>query len=71
MFAKAIRNVSRAIDHNDWAGFAARGVAKSGDAPQGFYESSFDLRSGLEVTEEPLQAMPEELEREFQRQQTS
>ena len=71
MFAKVIRDVSRAVDRNDWAGFATRGTTKPGDAAQGFYESSFDLRSGLEVSEAPLQAMPEELEREFQRQQTS
>jgi hypothetical protein len=35
------------------------------DPTRGFYESSFDLRSGLEVSERPLSELPEELSREF------
>ncbi len=81
MFAKAIRNVSssvsstvstsvsRAIDRsNDWVTLATRGGVKAANAGQGFYESSFDLRTGLEVAEASLLALPDELAREFKRQ---
>ena len=37
------------------------------DASQGYYESSFDLRTGLEVIEESMQQLPEELKQEFKR----
>ena len=37
----------------------------------GFHESSFDLRSGLEVSEAPVTALPEELVREFRRQRVA
>ena len=81
MFAKAVRHVSssvsstvstsvsRAIDRsNDWVTLATRGGVKAADAGQSFYESSFDLRTGLEVAEAALHALPDELAREFRRQ---
>jgi hypothetical protein len=79
MFAKALQNVShsvgqsvsRAIERSEWPGFSSRGNAKAGDTTQGFYESSFDLRTGLEVSEAPSQVMTEDLAREFRRQQSS
>jgi hypothetical protein len=68
MFTKAIRSVSRAVDRNDWAGFNTRAARPSGDPAQGFYESSFDLRRGLEVFEASMYGLPEELKRELKRQ---
>ncbi len=73
MLAKAVstihRTINRAVDRNDWAGFDARSAHKPRDNGQGFYESSFDLRTGLEVIEAPLLALPEDLAHEFRRQQ--
>jgi hypothetical protein len=37
----------------------------AGDAAAGFYESSFDLRTGLEVSEAPLAELPEEFKRQL------
>jgi hypothetical protein len=71
MFAKAIQNVSRAIDRSEWPGFSSRTAGKPGDNTQGFYESSFDSRTGLEVSEAPQQVMTEDLAREFRRQQAT
>lgn len=44
---------------------SARGAVN--DAGQGFYESSFDLREGLDVIETSTPPLPDELEREFKR----
>jgi hypothetical protein len=71
MFAKAVSSLNRAVERSDWAGFAVRSAVKSADASQGFYESSFDLRTGLEVIEEPLQSLPADLASEFRRQQAA
>ena len=64
------RTVDRAVDRNDWPGFDTRPAHKPRDNGQGFYESSFDLRTGLEVIEAPLLVLPEDLAHELRRQQS-
>jgi hypothetical protein len=76
MLAKALRtvsssvssSVSRVVDAHEWAGLGGRGKARAAEAGQGFYESSFDLRSGLDVAEASLHTLPDEVAREFRRQ---
>lgn len=51
--------------------FGRRSDASRTDASLGFHESSFDLRTGLEVSEAPVTALPEDLVREFRRQRAA
>ena len=73
MLAKAANTkshtINRTVDRNDWPGFDTRPAHKPRDNGQGFYESSLDLRTGLEVIEAPLLVLPEDLAHELQRQQ--
>lgn len=43
-------------------------AAAAAERAQGFHESSFDLRTGLEVSEQPLAELPDEFKRHFAHQ---
>ena len=65
MVQSALSTTARVPRRTHFDFMLARGPAN--DASQGFYESSFDLREGLEVIEAPMQHLPEELKQEFKR----
>lgn len=49
--------------------FSRRG--EPAEIAAGFYDSSFELRRGLDVCEAPVALMPDEILREFHRQMAS
>jgi hypothetical protein len=67
-------NVKRAprapasAERGEWRVGPTRREALPGSS-SGFFESSLDLRRGLEVSEAALHALPHELEQEFRRLQ--
>lgn len=56
-----VRAAGAAID----ALLARRRAALAGEGAGGFHESSFDLRNGLEISEQPLAELPDDLKHHF------
>lgn len=51
--------------------FLRRGDTRRGEPSLGFHESSFDLRSGLDVFEMSVATLPDEVVSEFRRQRSA
>lgn len=45
----------------NWNGTPARRRGGAGEPPQGYFQSSQELRAGLEISWQPLAALPAEL----------
>lgn len=49
----------------NWSGAAPRRRSSAGEPPQGYFQSSQELRAGLEISWQPLTSLPADLAAAF------